>query len=316
MSANNHHVRIIRSSLFTFLIGKDKEPVTIHTALMEAQSKPLYAMMTNGHMVESKIGVAALDDVDMTVFMAFYEFLYGGKYSTPTREEFEEDKKSSPPNGSSEDKSTPIVKQDRQENSMVTKLTQTYAESASKLGLDGETVTDRFTNLYIRRGLREDKNSSAPDGSSEVKFTPIVKRFRWENPKLTKLRQIYADSASELGLHGETVDDYHFTNLWESFRTVTVPSGYGFLFHVKLYVFSTKYLIEGLSHQCLGYLQCELRDYKLSAENLHVIVDLLDYTYANTGRVEPNGKSLLRELVIRYAACKLRILAANPSSNW
>lgn len=40
-----------------------------------------------------------------------------------------------------------------------------------------------------------------------------------------------------------------------------------------------------------------------------MVLDLLDYTYANTGRTEPTGKSRLRDLVIHYVACKLPILA-------
>lgn len=249
MPANNRHTRIVRSSLFTFLIGKEKEPVTIHTALVEAQSKPLYAMMTNGCMKESTTGVAALEDVDMKIFIAFCEFLYADRYSTPTREEFGEDKK--PP---------------------------------------------------------------SPDGSSKAKSTPTNKGYCEEN---RKLRNIYADSAGKLGHRGKTVDDYLFRKMWEGFERRPVdyswefPSGVGLSFHAQLYVFATKYLIEGLSRRCLGCLHEELRCYKLSEENLHVILDLLVYTYANTGRIEPDGKSLLREMVAHYVACKLPVLAQN-----
>lgn len=209
-------------------------------------------MITNGHMTESKTGVASLEDVDLTIFMAFCEFLYGGRYSTPPREELKEDEKPSP-----------------------------------------------------------------PDRSSENKSPAIVKRYRRENPSMTFLKQKYAESASALGFRGQTVDDYHFTNLWESFIFIgddslwRRPVGYGLLLHAKVYVFSTKYLIEELSRYCLGILHRELRCYSLAPENLHVIGDLLDYAYANTGRVEPNGESLLRDLVIRYTACKLPLLAQN-----
>lgn len=61
-------------------------------------------------MAESKTGVATLEDVDMTVFIAFCGFLYRGRYIAPPREELKEDKKYSALYGSSENKSTRILK--------------------------------------------------------------------------------------------------------------------------------------------------------------------------------------------------------------
>ncbi|KAH8701020.1 hypothetical protein BGW36DRAFT_395960 [Talaromyces proteolyticus] len=107
------------------------------------------------------------------------------------------------------------------------------------------------------------------------------------------------------------------------------------LFHAKLYVFATKYLISGLAQLCLKKLHRELLDYSLipPSENeegdldeteanrfdahARMFLDVLRYTYHKTNRFEPEcqtsatllRESELRKLVAQYAACKMRELA-------
>lgn len=51
--ANDFYSRIIESPVFTFVIGEEKVPVTIHTALVEAHSRTLYRIMTEKHNKDS-----------------------------------------------------------------------------------------------------------------------------------------------------------------------------------------------------------------------------------------------------------------------
>lgn len=59
--------------------------MNIHTGLLEGLSAPLYAMISNGCMKESRDGTAVLEDVEPAVFAAFCEFAYIGTYTIPGR---------------------------------------------------------------------------------------------------------------------------------------------------------------------------------------------------------------------------------------
>ncbi|KAL3475392.1 hypothetical protein BJX99DRAFT_271170 [Aspergillus californicus] len=104
------------------------------------------------------------------------------------------------------------------------------------------------------------------------------------------------------------------------------------IFHAKLYVFATRYLIPDLAHLCLRKLHRDLLDmafpdhdpenqyaeqFVLTTTKARMIVDLLSYTYTKTTRLEPITPSSatqlrdneLRKLLVHYAACKVRDLA-------
>ncbi|KAL2824461.1 hypothetical protein BDW59DRAFT_172825 [Aspergillus cavernicola] len=104
------------------------------------------------------------------------------------------------------------------------------------------------------------------------------------------------------------------------------------IFHAKLYVFATRYLIPDLAHLCLRKLHRDLlnmafpdpdpenqyaEQFVLTTTKARMVVDLLSYTYTKTTRLEPITPSLatqlrdneLRKLVVHYAACKVRDLA-------
>jgi hypothetical protein len=106
------------------------------------------------------------------------------------------------------------------------------------------------------------------------------------------------------------------------------------VFHAKVYVFATRYLIPGLAQLCLKKLHRDLLELPLNPDSgkddedeeeatnfearAKMILDLLQYTYSKTARFEPlcqTSATLLREselrkLVAQYAACKMRELAA------
>lgn len=80
------------------------------------------------------------------------------------------------------------------------------------------------------------------------------------------------------------------------------------MFHAKLYIFATKYLIEPLRQQCLRSIHRDLSTFSLNRDNRSLIFDLLHFTYAFTGRFEAGGRSALRDIVIHYVACEIRTL--------
>ncbi|KAJ0421065.1 hypothetical protein BJY00DRAFT_115673 [Aspergillus carlsbadensis] len=136
------------------------------------------------------------------------------------------------------------------------------------------------------------------------------------------------------------------TSLWDEFTGIDDPNFQssepsdpppGFelpylIFHAKLYVFATRYLIPDLAHLCLQKLHRDLlnlafsdpdpedqyaEEFVLTTTKARMVVDLLEYTYIKTTRLEPITPSSatqlrdneLRRLVVHYAACKVRDLA-------
>lgn len=99
------------------------------------------------------------------------------------------------------------------------------------------------------------------------------------------------------------------------------------IFHAKLYVFATRYLIPALAQLCLRKLHRDLlllafpgdaqADEQITTLKARMVLDLLHYTYTTTTRLEPISPTSatqlrdneLRRLVIHYAACKVRDLA-------
>ena len=75
-------VRIVESPIFRFIVGKNKKPMTIHTALVAAQSSALRTLVS-GAMNEAYTKTVIWDDVDEETFALFAEFVYIGDYSFP-----------------------------------------------------------------------------------------------------------------------------------------------------------------------------------------------------------------------------------------
>jgi hypothetical protein len=84
------------------------------------------------------------------------------------------------------------------------------------------------------------------------------------------------------------------------------------LYHAKIYVFAEKYLIDNLRMLCLRKLHANLRDFDLTLQTSGLILEVLEFTYAQTERKESRDDEL-RMLIVHYAACTGEILKQNPN---
>lgn len=84
-----------------------------------------------------------------------------------------------------------------------------------------------------------------------------------------------------------------------------------FLAHAKLYVFATRYLVDPLREQCVKSLHRDLCSLSLNKETTTYILDLLEYTYEQTSRQEPDGCYSIRALIILYISCEVQTLVEN-----
>lgn len=74
------------------------------------------------------------------------------------------------------------------------------------------------------------------------------------------------------------------------------------LFHAKLYVFSTKYMVDPLRKMCLSSIHRDLSSYMIQSDE---ICDLLEFVYRETGPVEFDGGSPLRSLLSFNVAARV-----------
>ena len=164
----------------------------------------------------------------------------------------------------------------------------------------------------------EEKHVPEPPQKKKAKAKPnrITKRLRAYNRDLIKMKESYNKKNLIKTKKNLDFDDFLFENIWDSFQLRVCGSlssekfnVTALLFHAKLYVFSTKYLVETLQQRCLKKLSISLYKYAISSEKVDCILELLDYVYSHTGRTEPLGPSPLRDLVIHYVASKMPILS-------
>jgi len=81
MSASFEEILLSRS--YTFIVGADAVPITVHEATLADQSPGLKALMRT-EMSEGLAREARWEDVDKETFMRFAQFAYIGDYSIPT----------------------------------------------------------------------------------------------------------------------------------------------------------------------------------------------------------------------------------------
>ncbi|KAI9373183.1 hypothetical protein BJX61DRAFT_533360 [Aspergillus egyptiacus] len=201
--------------------------------------------------------------------------------------------------------------------------------------LDRNSRSDHSITQFDDWGhMKMDEHRSEPDNHQQVKDT---------SPERPVIDTSFANRRFSPG-HGNG------TSLWDKFASIdkadsrssfsqdrkTNPlPGFGLpylIFHAKLYVFATRFLIPDLAHLCLRKLHRDLLDmefpdsdhesqygeqFVLTTTKARMVVDLLSYTYTRTTRLEPITSTSatqlrdneLRRLVVHYAACKVRDLA-------
>lgn len=255
-------------------MGRERTRLSIHAAIAQDISDPLYALMNNGHMTESLAGFATLDDVEEGTFIGFSEYAYTGQYVTP--------------------------------------------ELSMSQPIDSDNSTDRLNGLSMENGEDSALNDAEPDPAPDLDtWAAFTKSKKSKKAKKNPTHYHYEFQGKAPDEFPEQITVvYPYEQLWERFRSLVFdskPASFSsnpdILFHAKLYVFATKYLIEPLRQQCLRSLHRDLSVFSLNPENRTLIFDLLGFTYANTGRLEAGGRSALRDLVIHYIACEIRTLA-------
>ena len=252
-------------------MGPDRARLAIHAGLVSELSKPLDALINNGQMKESTARCATLDDTEVDTFVAFCEFAYTDQYTT-----------------------------------------HDYVQRESSEGVLKELPVFTFNTNTMGHWALDTTSDTFPSGSPMGPSTLFPSR----NPPRKDKRDHPLQSDNSLARKPKVL--HPFSGLWSEFtqkpgftfvKAATESSDPDLLVHAKVYVFATRYMVSSLQLQSLKSLYRDLKNFKLSHDNAKRILDLVEFTYDNTGKEEPGGKSKLRDLVIHYVACESQLLA-------
>nr|KMM68936.1 hypothetical protein CPAG_05259 [Coccidioides posadasii RMSCC 3488] len=260
-----------RSPQFSFLVGKQRSCLTVHAGVLQNVSEPLWALTDNGQMKESTSRIAVLGDTDEDVFIGFCEHVYTGAYITPD--------------------------------------------------LEGTAVADQSFAIPVHVSSNQE-DPSIDGGAVSATAADPIDDF-WGRPISSKKKKKPSKCwLEERELKPDAFDKadniFSYEGRWKKFRALqyrglasSIAVKPDLLFHAKLYVFATRYIIEPLQTQAVKSLHRDLCNFSLSKETASQILGLLEFTYQNTARYEPSGRSLLRDVVIQYVACEVQMLAGN-----
>ncbi|KAE8417470.1 hypothetical protein BDV36DRAFT_256707 [Aspergillus pseudocaelatus] len=329
--------RIIRSSPRTLLVGKDHARLTIHTAAVQNISESLYTHICDDSMKASPSEVTVLEDVEADTFIGFCEYVYTGAYVTPdvTSTEHNEDGLSL---------ETQAAGGTRSRTGSETISTPGSEFEAEDAGIQIAQLPnhplyknwDRLpkgTKMKRRKQMIKKKLPVIP-GKDLVLPLPVSVPLPKEpvpveesEPELPETKSVPVPETNNNNKWREAITTTRsvevppispYGKLWERFRALEFPgqpaslsTNPDLVFHVKVYIFATRFRIEPLRQQCLTSIHRDLCNFSVNRNNVSQILDLLDFTYAHTGRYEFSQKSPIRDLVIHYADCEARALAEN-----
>ncbi|CAI7600275.1 unnamed protein product [Penicillium pancosmium] len=232
-----------------------------------------------------------MDDVEEDTFIAFCEFAYRGKYNTPCREDEDND--------SHFDAKNQVI------------LNGSNSEQQSQTGpTPGQELEPEMDPEPMLEPEPEPEPETGPlfvypfDSRTLSKKAQIKKYRASPPPEIEFAKSLYVLSPYE-----------RRRTQFEGLRFVgdeaTFCPNPDFLAHAKIYVFATRYLVDPLKEQCLKSLHRDLCSFSLHKETTTYILDLLEYTYEQTSRQEPDGCYSIRMLVILYISCEMPTLIEN-----
>ncbi|KAL6252370.1 hypothetical protein RBB50_000088 [Rhinocladiella similis] len=296
----------LSSDPFRFLIGPDKKPFHVHSALIAKHSDTLAALVTNG-MLESEQRCAVFDDVDEDTFLHFLEFAYTGEYTVP------------PPQMVPEPVEDSVDEPGEPATAFLSDITRPYGSptpnahaAPAKVFDDGddESLALGFPSVsealgQAQRALKKRRTNSRPwfQDEESTAAAPESEDARHDARKKAK-------PASELWNEFQEAARVKRIAPWKPRVNVSPWEDYSgvFLCHAKVYVFSDRYTIVALRDLALQKLRLTLSRYTLFEARTDDIVQLVKYTYSNTMDMII-GMDRLRALVMDYMVCHVEKIA-------
>ncbi|MCJ1386274.1 hypothetical protein MMC17_009400 [Xylographa soralifera] len=251
--------------IFTFFVGKQRKPMTIHTALVAKQSTVLRHLVT-GSMEEAQSGRVTWEDVDEDTFARFAQFVYTGDYSPASHHLCEPE----------------IVEALDPED--ITDVTPVDAPAVPEVeqDLDDNVVTlDDGGGTWGDWGVSKKKKSLKSENKKQkVRQLPSFHDRLYPLPACST----FLETRCKARANTSASEDY-----------TSVFSG-----HARLYAFAETYDVEALRSIVLNKLHATLCVFTPYKARYGDVLELLRDAYENT-RLRPQLDPL-RELVTQYIA--------------
>jgi hypothetical protein len=300
-------LRLLASRTFTFLVGLDKEPIDVHIKLLQSLSEPLDRLMNNGTMKESTERVAVLEDVEVDIFGLFAEFCYTHNYRAPPK----------PKAAEAVDGTNAMDAQMATQNVSEMGLPASYCNKcrrpwASTIPNGNQYCSSCGPYVYCVLCGATLYISDLCRGGGKVCLTCSNKvGVRMVNPLRGEAALQQRLGEKKYGAMGMSHDDLR-AHL-ESLKPEDELSN-KLVYHAKLYVFATMYMIQPLKDLCLHKLSRDLEAFDFKDDHTGEFAELFRYVYVNTSGNDDDTigtGSELRDLVITYAAYKAQFLVEN-----
>jgi hypothetical protein len=270
--------RLLKSELFTFLIGEGKTPFIVHAGAIASQSDTLDTMI-NGEFVEKHTRSATLEEVDEDTFARFCQFAYTGDYHPP---ESETDKKDAPKEEVNDCSRCDITHSSSLKNERPAEASA--AEEAEPIEESERPKARRVTKRKKGKvNLDSEYDSEERRLSKEAR---VRKAFKNRDYDTTQSREAMIEEC--MPVENDSPDEIY------------LPV---FLGHAKLYVFADKYDIPPLKVLALNKLHKTLLTFTLYDKRVGDIVGLVKFTYENTSDMRVTDQ--LRQLVVHYVVYEL-----------
>jgi hypothetical protein len=276
----------IQSDLFTFHVGEEKRRFVVHAKAV-ADTSPVFDRLVHGGLKESQDRCAEIEDVDPETFICFLEYAYRRDYTVPL-------------------------------SSQAPATLSTASNVSNGFGAASHALTCNPFGLHstepaTREGSSWNSNS-APSDFGAMAYMPSAP-FGTSTKKTKKLGKVPMSSRTAFDNRQYIQPDQDASSLLRARfepRPNTLPSqdfAPIFLAHARLYTLADMRMVHPLRDLALHKLHKTLVSFELYPERLGDVVELARYAYENGADRSEDGRiDALRELVVNYIACEMKVL--------
>ncbi|KAE8154991.1 hypothetical protein BDV25DRAFT_135326 [Aspergillus avenaceus] len=308
------YLKLCLSQVVTVRVGENLERVNVHASILTENSDILRRYLESSRWNYSLV----LQDVGLDMFIMFCEYGYTGVYQTPNL---------STSAGKKPDIRSGTEAQLESDSDTAPVLTPDIDEDEGS-GLPGDPLQRGHRGMPAIHWTEPRKNGSLKMKTPSVRSRPSplelpsaselhsTQNFETNSALYNELENLTTISAPDFPV--AAMESPPYPQLWNTFRELEFPgiqaSGSedpDILSHARLYHFAKAYQVKPLLQQCLKFLHRDLCRFRINAAGISRILELLEFTYSHTHRVEDGRKSPLRGLVIHYVACQAPNLAVD-----
>lgn len=255
-------------------------------------------------MKESTEEVAVLEEVDVDTFALFAEFCYTRNYRAPPKVKAAEASTNTQP-----------AKHHLLETSLPTNCCYRCGRLVSSTTADRMLCPNcpGFAAFCVLCGAGVEIPKLCRGASPKCKTCS-------KKPEVRRLNSLMDGAAllQRLEAHKYGAMDMSYDELrahLKSMKPEDEPSD-KLIYHAKLYVFATMYMIQPLKHLCLHKLSRDLEAFDFKSDSAGEFAEMFRYVYVNTSGNDDDTigtGSELRDLVVTHAACQAEFLVENKA---